>query len=429
MMRLLLLLALSIPIAAIGQEQDEADDWGDEEWAEADDAGIRWSGFVEGALGSRFGKDPQLDETQTLSEARLRAETEWQGQQLTFGFKGEAWYDGYLDEADGEIRDATLAFSPASNWDLRLGRQVLTWGTGDLLFLNDVFPKDWVSFFAGRDTEYLKAPSNAVRATWYTKVVNADLVWTPLFAPDEYISGERFSFFSPLAGMRVAPSPPLTAVEPDDFPEDGELALRLFRTVQGIEYAVYAYHGYFHQPSALTAALEPAFAPLTSLGASLRRPLGNGLFNVEAAYYASTDDRGGTNPLLPNDQLRMLLGYEREAVTNLTVGFQYYLEWTQDYDELIAASAAPQFEPDEYRHVLTNRLSYRLRQDKLTLSLFTFWSPSDGDFYLRPIFSYRYSDQWSFAGGMNLFGGKDDHTFFNQFADAGNAYVRIRYHY
>ena len=161
----------------------------------------------------------------------------------------------------------------------------------------------------------------------------------------------------------------------------------------------------------------------------MRRQWLSGLFNVETAYYASTDDRHGTNAMVPNDQLRLLLGYEREAVTNLTIGFQYYLEWTQDYSELIANSAAPQLEADEFRHVITNRLTYRLDQDKLTLSLFTFWSPSDSDYYLRPIIDYRYSDQWSFAGGMNLFGGSDDHTFFNQFADNSNVYVRIRFHY
>jgi hypothetical protein len=97
----------------------------------------------------------------------------------------------------------------------------------------------------------------------------------------------------------------------------------------------------------------------------------SGIFNTEVVYYASRDDRSGIDPAVPNDQLRLLLGYEREAVTNLTVAFQYYLEWTQDYGALIANSLSPQFEPDEYRQVVTNRLTYRLQQDKLTLSLFS----------------------------------------------------------
>ena len=243
--------------------------------------------------------------------------------------------------------------------DVRVGRQVQTWGTGDLVFLNDLFPKDFVSFFAGRDDEYLKAPGNSVRLTWFSRPVNVDFVWTPVFAPDEYLTGERFAFFSPLAGSIVAPDPPLSAEEPDKDFSNGEFALRLFRTVEGREYALYAYRGFFKQPSALNDELEPAFAPLTSLGASVRQPLGKGVFNAEASWYFSRDDRSGSDPLVPNDQLRFLLGYEWEARPNFTVGLQYYLESTRNHGKLVANSPFSEFEPDQHRHLLTNRLTYR----------------------------------------------------------------------
>jgi hypothetical protein len=215
----------------------------------------------------------------------------WSNESLTVGFKGDARYDAVFEELDGEIRDLTLAFSPTSKTDLKVGRQVLTWGTGDLLFLNDLFPKDWEAFFAGRDTEYLKAPSNAVRSTWYGDLLNIDLAWTPVFEPDNFLTGERFSFFSPLAGGSVAPQPPLSAIEPEKNFENGELAVRLFKTVRGSEYAAYAYYGFFHQPTALTLTLQPTFAPLSAFGASFRRPLMSGIFNTEVVYYASRDDR------------------------------------------------------------------------------------------------------------------------------------------
>ena len=423
----ILAAVLAIATATHAQEEDW-DDWGEDDWAEQR-SGLQWTGFFEGAVGTRWDDDPALGRSQSLGDLRLRLETEWEPERLTVGFKADAWYDQFLEEFDGEFRDLTVAFSPADSIDVKLGRQVLTWGTGDLLFLNDLFPKDWVSFFAGREDEYLKAPSNAVRATWYTDAVNVDFAWTPEFEPDEYLTGERFSFFWPLSGRSVAPRPPLSALEPDDDLENGEMALRLFKTVNGTEYAFYAYRGFFPQPTALTDTLEPTFAPMSSAGASLRRSLGPGVFNAEVAYYASRDDRSGSDPLTPNDQLRLLLGYEQEAVTNLTVAFQYYLEWTQDHDALIDNSPAPEFEPDEYRHVLTNRLTWRLRQDKLTLSLFTFYSPSDEDYYFRPLVTYRYSDRWTFSGGASIFGGDEPHTFFNQFADNSNLYARVRFHF
>ncbi|WP_221895381.1 hypothetical protein [Bathymodiolus japonicus methanotrophic gill symbiont] len=45
---------------------------------------------------------------------------------------GNGWVD---------LREANIAFSPFSFMDIKFGRQILTWGTGDLIFINDLFPK------------------------------------------------------------------------------------------------------------------------------------------------------------------------------------------------------------------------------------------------------------------------------------------------
>ncbi len=407
--------------------------WGDEEWGDDawgdEEAASRWSGFVETGFGTRFNADPLLDNRNTLEEVRVRIESEWQPGGVTISFKGDAGYDGITSSFESEIRDLTAAFTIGNSIDMKIGRQVQTWGTGDLVFLNDLFPKDYQSFFAGRDDEYLKAPGNALRLTWFSSAINLDFSWTPQFEPDIYLTGERFSFFSPLAGENVAPDPPLSAVEPDSSLSNGELALRLFRNANSKELAVYLYDGFFKQPTAYTPDLETTFAPMTSLGASLRQPLGRGLINFETSYYLSRDDRSGTDPFVPNDQLRLLAGYEWEAKRNFTVGLQYYVEKTMDYRSLIENSPFPEYEPDEYRHVLTNRLTYRAGRDKHTWSLFTFFSPSDKDFYVRPAYSYRHDDHWSITAGANLFDGDEPHTFFSQLQDASNAYVRIRYNY
>lgn len=417
-------LIFLLPVALHAQDDMwDDDDWGDE------DQGTVWSGYLEAAFGTRFDHDPLVDERNTLEDLRWRVESEWQRGRAKIGFKADASYDGIENKWGADVRDLTVAMSFGDSVDIKIGRQVQTWGTGDLVFLNDLFPKDFVSFFAGRDDEYLKAPGNAIRATRFSPAVNIDFVWTPVFEPDIYLTGERFSFFSPLAGSNVAPSPPLSADEPDSSFSNGEFALRLFRTIAGREYALYAYHGFFKQPTALTSSLQATFAPMTSLGASLRQPLGPGVFNAELSYYLSRDDRSGNDPLVPNDQLRVLFGYEWEARPNFTVGLQYYLESTLDHKELLDNSTSPPFEPDEHRHLLTNRLTYRAGRDKHTWSLFTFYSPSDSDFYLRPVYTLRHSDQWSVTAGANLFGGDDEHTFFRQLEDASNAYLRIRYHY
>ncbi len=422
-----LLIACLLPFAATAQEDPFADDgWDDSGWEEPA-RGV--AGFAEIAAGGRLSGDPLLAERLTLGDLRLRLESEWHPAGATLALKVDLDHDAVENEWDGELREATLAFAVGDSIDVKAGRQVLTWGTGDLLFLNDLFPKDFESFFAGRDDEYLKAPGNAIRVTRYGDALNVDFAWSPVFDSDVYLDGERFSFFSPRTGGNIAPQPPLDAVEPDESLAHGEYALRLFRTVGSRELALYGYRGFFKQPTAANANGEPTFAPLSAVGASLRQPAGPGLFNAEFAWYLSRDDRDGADPRIPNDQLRILAGYEWEARPRLTVGLQYYLEATRDHGALLANSPAPEFEPDEYRHLLTNRLTWRSARERHTLSLFTFFSPSDADFYLRPAWTYRHSDTWTLTTGASLFGGDEPQTFFNQLRDASNLYIRLRYNF
>jgi hypothetical protein len=415
-------LILLLPAALFAQD----DLWDDDDWEE-EESGTVWSGFLEGGLGTRFHDDSLVTSRNTLEDIRFRIEADWQPNRYTIALKADAGYDGIENESFGNLRELSIGFTLGESTDVSIGRQVQTWGTGDLVFLNDLFPKDFQSFFSGRDDEYLKAPGDAIRLTRYSPGLNVDFVWTPVFEHDIYLTGERYSFFSPLASRNVAPG--FTAVEPKKSLGNGEFALRLFRTVEGREYSFYAYRGFFKQPNALTPSLLPTFAPMSAVGASFRRHAGPGLFNAEVSYYDSRNDRSGADPLTPNDQLRLLAGYEWEARPNFTVGLQYYVESTLDHDELMANSQFPQYEPDERRHLITNRLTWRAGMDKYTWSMFTFYSPSDDDFYLRPQFTYRHSDQWSLSVGGNLFGGNRQHTFFNQLQDASNAYLRIQYHY
>jgi hypothetical protein len=295
-----------------------------------------------------------------------------------------------------------------------------------MLFLNDLFPKDWKSFFAGRDEVYLKAPAPSIKVSYYGDGANLDLVWTPQFTPDRYIDGERFSYFSPMVGHAVAaPAYRLDADEPNRFPQDGEFAARLFGRVGGTEWALYAYQGFWKQPVGVDAGGAPVFPALQVYGGSVRGPRGGGIANAEMAWYRG-DDRDGDDPRTPNDQLRALLGYEHEIVPRLTGAVQYYVEWIQDYAALERSDPAA-YRPDELRQVVTLRLTSKLMRDNLTLSWFNYWSPTDQDYYMRPSVSYRLDDQWTLSGGANLFGGDAPHTFFGQFEDASNVWLRLRY--
>jgi hypothetical protein len=384
-------------------------------------------GFVESRVGGRLQSDSGQDSA-SIREVRLQAGQSWFVGPFDVQAKADFLYDDLatdrgdvdLDSGDGwvDLRTAWLAFRPTMWMDVKAGRQVLTWGTGDLLFLNDMFPKDWQSFFNGRDVEYLKAPSDAVWTAVYQGDWTLDVVWTPQFDSDRYLDGDGISFFS---GM-YTPDNPL----PTDEPTDSEWALRLARNFGSVETALYAYQGFWKSPGGMNAEGVAVFPELRVWGASLLMPAGDGLFNLEGSYYDSLEDRNGDNPFLNNSEVRFLAGYNRELAANFMMGLQAYVEWIQDYDAYETALPPGQPQRDELREVTTLRLTRLLMNQTLTLSGFLFYSPTDQDGYLRASAEYKWTDQLATTLGVNLFAGKEEHTFFGQFENNSNVYLAIR---
>ena len=385
-------------------------------------------GFWETRMGMRTHNDPQQPGDLSMGESRLQLEGKKFWGDTALEFTADLYGDLVAEEVKIDLRQLRLTFSPMDTMDIRIGRQVLTWGTGDLLFINDLFPKDWQSYFLGRDQEYLKAPSDAIKVGWYPEWLKMELVYTPRFDRDRFIRGERVTYFSPFFGpsgqsRQVQSSPPNT------WFGDDEIALRLYRRLNRFEVAAYAYHGYWKSPAGQRMVPFEATHPrLNVYGASLRGTVGKGLLNMEFGYYDSRDDRDGSDFMVNNSELRFLIGYEQELGKEFTGTIQYYVEHMLDYDNY-ARSPFLLFFPkwDENRHLITLRLTKLLMDQNLVLSFFTYYSPSDNDAYLRPKATYKMNDQWTVEGGANIFLGREDHSFFGQFEATTNVYASVRY--
>lgn len=433
----LALLALATPASAdpAGAEEDEWADFDEVEEEESAVASFPLYGFVEALFGARVVENPVQSSDFVSGEARARVALDYSSEGATTKLALDVVADAISEDVSLDLREAHI-YVPVADWlSFDAGRQVLTWGTGDFVFLNDLFPKDWVSFFNGRDDAFLKAPANVVKVGLYAGSGGLDLVWTPIFEPDRYIDGARLSFFDPATGNVVGDRSegiPFEALEPDKALDDGELAGRLYGTVEGYELALYGYLGRTKRPLAADPATgAPTFSRLAVYGGSVRGPVVGlgGILSLEGAFHHSFKDASGDNPAIPNSQLRGLLGYERELVQKLTLGLQYYVEHTLDHDALTATATAPELAPDELRHVFTLRLSAMLMRDNLQLSGFAFASPSDADFYLRLNVSYRWSDAVTTVIGANVMAGADGWTFFGQLHENTNVHARLRFSY
>ncbi len=393
------------------------------------------SGFWEVRLGIRTQSDPN-EKGASIGETRVQVQLEQPIKQALFKLTGDFIYDSIwnedevrLEEGRGfiDLREASLLLRPIDFIDVKIGRQILTWGTGDLIFINDLFPKDWNAFFIGRDTEYLKAPSDALKTSFFSSLANIDIIYTPRFDADRFIDGRRISFFNTSFGRRTGRDAVVQTEKKEDWFKDDEIAVRLYQNLKGLELALYGYRGFWKSPGGFDPSPKLAVFPRLSVyGGSVRGPLGGGIGHLELGFYDSEEDTKGEDPLIRNSEFRFLLGFEQEVLRDLTATLQYYLEQMLNYENFRRNLPVGSAVADEDRHVLTLRLTQSLMNQDLRLSLFTFYSPSDRDAYFRPKIHYKIDDSWSGEIGGNFFIGDENHTFFGQFEKNNNVYAGLR---
>ena len=379
-------------------------------------------GFVQLHAAARMGDidcPPETECDVPFNEQRVRLNAESSGFEGAAGFVGkfDLVNDAAFNETDVEVRELYADYN-ADRYTGRAGRQIITWGVGDLLFINDTFPKNWVAFFSGMPLEYLKLGSDAVKLDVFPDFADLEVIVAD-FSKDKLPDERQFLIKSP-----IPPSLPRSI----DKPSDPEVNVRLSRYFGSWDGAAYFSYTHFRLPALqpMEGMVEGEFPRLNTYGASLTGPLWNGVLGLEAGYYDSLEDRDGTDPSVENSQTRLLVSYSRQIAEDTTLGVQGYAEWMHDYDAYLRTLPEGFSGRDELRTVVTLRfIQFRLHQT-LRLGIFAFWGVSEGDGYIIPSVRYAFTDTLWGEVGANLFTGNGSGQF-GSLGDNDNIYMTLRY--
>lgn len=361
-----------------------------------------------------------------LGDERVQLEVTRFGEAAQLLGKIDIYYDAVDQRANFDVREAYVDLN-LGKFDIRAGRQIITWGVGDLVFINDVFPKNWVAFLSGQPLQYLKFGSDAVNINFFPESVSMQLIAIPFYQADILPRGERLLAFDPLPTMDNRKE-----VEPDMSIKNTQLAARLYRYLGNFDVSLYFYRGFWGSPPGMVVDLDADLLTFTHprlnvYGLSLQGAFLNGVLSLEGGYYDSRDDSDGTNPGIENSQIRFLAGYQRALGENLTLGLQYYGERIQEFARY-RQNLPPAFpQRKEMRHTLSLRVTQLLKYQTVRLSFFAFYSPNEKDYYLNPEIKYDFGNGVWLAAGSILLGGEKDHTFFGQFEKNDNVYFVLRY--
>lgn len=380
---------------------------------------INVHGFLLGIGAGRVtGKQPPGGGEFALGEqrARFNVTAEPGSGQPGVVIKGDLVYDDIANGVDDDLREAYVTYS-LGPLDMSLGRQVVTWGLGDLFFINDVFPKDWSAYFSGLPMEYHKRGVDGLHVTYSSQVVNAELLAIPFVRIDKFPRPSRFFIFSPLATLPIQrQSVPATRLS------NTELAFRLYRNIMDSDVSLYFYKGFWTQPflerDSLTSPTTATqfYARLRVYGASVQRNLFNGVVSLETGYYDSAE---------PNSEWRLLASYQRELSQDFTAGLQFYGEFGAHSKPNPGSLVVARPSPDQF---VSTRLTQLLDYQTWMLSLFAVYSPGHRDYFVRPMVTYQATDRLSVYLGASIFGGPEP-SFLGEFDGSDTAFLGVRFAY
>lgn len=387
-------------------------------------------GFVQANYAARTtGGDESATGEFPLGEERLQLKLEGysEGGSTAYLGKVDLFHDAVLNESDVEVREAYVDLFWGSV-ALRAGRQIITWGVGDLLFLNDILPKDWLALFTGRPLQYLKIGSDALKIDLYPGPFSSELVVAPFFEPDRYPTTERLILADPLP-----PDLPRREEQKERSFENVELAGKVSFYIADWEAAGYLSRTFYRSPA---ATLDDPDAPTGALfffprmniyGGSVAGGFQGGVLSLEGAYYDSREDRTGTDLTIENSQAKGLVGYSYPLWEDATLGFQGFLEWMMDYDAYQQSLPPGVSAREEQRWTVTTRFRQLLLHQTLSLGFFAFWGVTEQDAYVIPSIRYSFTDELWAEVGANVFLGDEPQTMFGALDRNDNIYLTLRH--
>jgi len=436
----IILFVLTLSMISLAFSQDDFDEFSENvSGANNTSSPLNLEGFLlfeQGINISRVGPQKENGRDFVLANRKLRLQSTKSIDQATLNFKLDIFNDQVAKSSSINIREAKVDI-PLSNWlDLSFGRQISTWGVGDFIFINDLFPKDWIAHFSGLDMEYVKNPADSLRLTSYFGNSNFDIVYTPSFSPDNTPTGCRFSIFDPNTSKLIANSSTCSKTTSNGHDggkfEDGEIAASFKTKIGNQELALYGYHGFYKSPKGLKLSggtLSGFYPKLDVYGLSSEGQIGVGILSFEFGYYNSIEDKNGMNALIENSKLKYLLGYRMDLSSNFSVGTQFYQEKMLDYVAYKSALSTPLiYSKKEYENTYTLRLTYKAQQETLWLSLFTYIRPEAHDSFTKLEIKKNISSNFQVATGVNIFTGDNNYlsSEFGMLKNDDNAFLRFK---
>ncbi|HVY61034.1 MAG TPA: DUF1302 family protein, partial [Planctomycetota bacterium] len=315
--------------------------------------------------------------------------------------------------------------------DVKLGKQIFAWGTGDILNPTDVVnPVDYSDLI---DSEKIGVPA-ADAALYIGESSRVRLVLVPTYTPSRLPpEGHRFSPLPPGGVFFPAPTPsgvigPVPVADrdfPARTPEDAQIALRGSTTVQvldrGFDLSATYWYGWNRLPVLtidpradpfVPVELTPRYDRIHMIGADVSTTVSDFEVHAEGAQFLTEGERDDDylqyvvgshytrgDILAAKDELRLILEYAGEWVTH----------HAKDEDVITASSFSRAFES-----AVLGRVAYKPIEHLELQTTVAFLVKKPTSAFIQPQASYELGSHTKIKAGFDILEGNDD-SFFGQY--------------
>jgi len=299
------------------------------------------------------------------------------------------------DRSGFQLREAYAYYSD-SHWDVRAGRQIITWGVADGLRLTDIIsPMDYTEFLA-QDYDDIRIPVGGLRLRYSREKWSFDAVAIPVSSFFELPTDDKNPWS--VGPLTIGP-------EPRHRLSNMEYGGRLSFFLSGIDFSLSALHTWNKQPVFCDGVGQ--YRRMTMLGADCSLPLGQFVVRGEFAEYLDEAQTFG-----------------RAASSNALLG----LDWYAGNDWSLSAQYAHKYvSSGDHRNsgLATLRISKDLFHNTLALQSFAYIDVTNGGIYDRLSADYALNDQLHATLGYDFF--HADRGTFTVYDHNSELFLKLKY--
>jgi uncharacterized protein DUF1302 len=330
-----------------------------------------------------------------------------------------------------DLEEAYFDFS-ISNLDLRIGRQIIKWGKGDLFNpTNNINPTDFTDLFDSRTIGV-----NAINADWYLEPFVLEAIFVPTFTPSRLpLNDSRFSLVPDNFPGTINPR-----VLPDNDIEHSQFGLQASVSKGTWDASVNFYYGTNDFPAIVLEndlSATPMYVRERILGFSLEKVQESWILRAEGAQFFSDTDYLDSyfQYKLGFEKKWKFLDTDKDLITEIyyigetvTDESKYSPEINNPTQQSMFDSSSFNFSDFQLDRVLSDSLIGKLEfdfSDYLKLNLGFAYRFDSEDYYIQPKLEWEPSDNTIASIGFDVFEGPRN-TFFGKYKDDDRLFMSLK---